>query len=223
LIGERQLSNSPHAATLDPRPDICVKLNFNSFGPGISSAFEFAGDLRRRIAAATGERSTSAIIDAIPLPPLEGRLEFREISEKGEMSRVYIHDACGNATEVTGGSLRWVTNPLRYAPGSHCATCGSTLNGLLRWEDTGETVARFRSRMWRQTPLIIKLSQYVFLPTAIGVLSAILFPSSPKLSPAAAMVTSFVVGYLAAILLICLTPLAGILPALAGLKYHKYR
>jgi len=222
-VRDRPLTNSPHAGKLDPTPDVCINLNFNNLGPGVETITEFANNLRRLIASASSGTASSTSTDALPLPPLDGPLELRNLSGTDEISRVYVHEGCGGSTVVSGSSLRWVTNPLRYASGSQCAKCGPTLDGLLRWEDTGESVARFRSRMWRQTPLIIKLGQFVFLPAAIGVLSVLFFPSSAKLSPTAAMVTSFFVGYVFAVLLIWLTPLAGILPALAGLKYHKYR
>jgi hypothetical protein len=219
LIRNRQLSNSPHAKRISPRPDVCVKLNFLSFGPRMETAHDFAAELRRRVAAAHGLPD-----DRPPLPALDAPLELRDMSRTGPSARVYIHDLCGTGTVISGGSLYWAANPFRYTGGdTMCAHCGTALDKSVRWEDTGESLSRFRCRMWRQTPLLIKLLQFVVLPGVFGVASLALFPMAPNIPPAVVKPLGFGIGFLAGNLLNWLTPLASLIPALAGITYHKYR
>lgn len=222
-IGNRFLTNSNFAKLVEPKPDICLKMSFLSYGPGIESPLDFAIDLRKRKGAAAG------IIDETPpLPPIDAAFELRATSETGSASRVYVHETCGSNTIISGSALNWVTNPMRYTSGAcKCAQCGSAFDFELRWLDTGETLSRFRSRMWRQTPFGLKLLQFVVLPAVIGILVAIMAPfvfrPAHNLPPLVDGLLTFGAGFVLGNLVIWLTPLAGIIPGRAGLTYNKYR
>lgn len=221
LIGNRQLSNYRKAETIQPRPDVCLKFNYWSFGPGIESIDQFVAGLRNRIALASGD---TVVIDEPPpeISP-DAPLELRDLSETGSSARVYVHSACGGSTVVRGGSFYWVVNPLRYAGGTVCARCGTAFLPSVRWQDTGEPLSKFRKRMWQHTPLFVKALHFFAIPALVGLASLVWFPAAPNIPPLTAKIVAFVIGYLAGVLVIALTPLAGIIPSLARMTYHKYR
>jgi hypothetical protein len=157
-------------------------------------------------------------------PPLGAALEIRDMSDTGPSARVYVHEQCGGSTAITDGHFYWAANPLRYSSGgSICAECGLAMDSDLRWVDTGETLARFRSRMWRHTPPWVKLLHYLVLPAVVGAIVLVVAPPAANIPRLTSNLIVFGLGFLAMLVLLSITPLAGILPAIAGLTYHKYR
>jgi hypothetical protein len=206
-----------------PIPDISInpRFLFWSFGPGLDTPRAFAADLKMRKLAAEGKLDESMLPP--PPPPMDAPLEIRKSSRADFSGRSYVHEMCGQSTLVNDGSLYWLVNPLRYTGGaSMCSRCGQAMDNTLRWVETGETVGHFRSRMWRHTPLWVKLAQFVFAPAAIGIVTALLLPAQPPMAPWVAASLAFGVGYVVGFMAIVLTPLAGVFPAAAGMKYHQY-
>jgi hypothetical protein len=80
-------------------------------------------------------------------------------------SRVYVHEACGGTTEISGDDFARVANPFTYVSQTYCAACG-TFAGLSRfaWADTDENLRDFRRRMRRKAPLSLKLWAWLFGP-----------------------------------------------------------
>lgn len=152
-------------------------------------------------------------------------LEFRDDSETGPYTRVYIHDACQQGTAVGDSSFTHVVNPFRVVTASICAKCDAVSLKSLRWEDTGETVAAFRSRMWRLTPVYVKLIHFLLIPGLLGLLGAAAVPGDVIEGSALwiARAACFAGVYLVMLLILWITPLAGMAPAMCGMKYHKYR
>jgi hypothetical protein len=118
-----------------------------------------------------------------------------------------------------------VVNPFRVVTASICAKCDAVSLKSLRWEDTGETVAAFRSRMWRMTPVYVKLIHFLLIPGLLGLLGAAAVPGDVIEGSALwiARAACFAGVYLVMLLILWITPLAGMAPAMCGMKYHKYR
>lgn len=224
-IGGRCLSNSPQVDKIHPHPDVCLRCNFIGYGAELESAFDLAIQMRKWIATDRGEPKESP-----PLPPLDCTLELRDTSVTGPNSRTYTHDECGSGTVISDSSFYWATNPLRFTAGQCvCANCGLVSHFTLRWEDTGETLSRFRKRMWRHTSLVVKAVQFVIVPALFGALMASVVPAvasdrfAKDLSPTTSATLLFGTGFFVGNLVISLTRLSGVLPALAGYTYHNYR
>lgn len=67
--------------------------------------------------------------------------------------RVYIHSECGQATAVSGSDFNKLAYPYSFAVLTYCAGCGGVATlGYVRWQDTGETIANYRSRLANLTP-----------------------------------------------------------------------
>jgi hypothetical protein len=80
-------------------------------------------------------------------------------------SRVYIHDACGGETEVSGDDFARLANPFAWVSQTYCASCSSFAGlGRFCWADTGEDVPSYRRRLRRRAPLSLKLWAWVFGP-----------------------------------------------------------
>ena len=218
-IANTPLSNFQYAHEFDPQPDLFVTLGFWGFGREADTALDFVNELKKRVAEALGRTYDGPII-----PLFDAELEPRDTSETGPDDRIYVHDLCGSCTLINGSSFHWIVNPLRYSSGeSVCSGCGVATEMTLRWADTGETVSRFRSRMWRHTPLLIKLSQFVIIPSLAGFLSWCFLPRHPNVPVFESNMLSFILGLVLCNAVFAFSPISRLVPALARLNYHTYR
>lgn len=88
--------------------------------------------------------------------------------------RVYIHQACGTATNVTGKDLVGLCNPFELVIGTICANCGTPdSTSTFSWEDTGEKVSTYRRRGVMQMPLLAIFS-WLILPAIGGALGGVI-------------------------------------------------
>ena len=79
--------------------------------------------------------------------------------------RTYIHEDCGCATTISGFDFHRVANPYFMVMGSTvCAQCGPVSLGSVRWEDTGESLAKYRSRLRSRIPWV-----WLFWPLLLAV------------------------------------------------------
>ena len=204
----------PELNELEPNPDFSHQLDYFAYG-SLESSSDFVQEVvRRREAAMSGE--------PLPAPP-EIPLTDRDTSETGTTARHYVHDVCGGATLVTDDSFRWVVNPMRLAGGkTMCAHCGEAWDHEVRWIETGETISKFRKRMWRITPFTLKLMQFLILPAIVGVLLCFLAPGAAKVPRMHRHMIGFALGFGGTNFLIWFTPLANILPTFFGMRYNRY-
>lgn len=150
---------------------------------------------------------------------------MRDDAESAPFARAYACGSCKSETLVSDSSLTHVTNPFRLTSASICANCGPTPLKVLRWSDTGESVADFRRRMFRLTPAWVKVVQYLIIPGLLGVGAAAIIETKGEETTERMLMRAglFVAGLLVANAIIWFTPLAGIAPAICGMKYHKYK
>jgi hypothetical protein len=94
--------------------------------------------------------------------------------KKVRRRRAYVHPQCGGTTIVSGDDFTRLANPFTFVSQTYCASCGSFVGlGSVEWEDTGETISAYRSRLRGEAPLGMKLLGWVFGPlggAAIGAL-----------------------------------------------------
>jgi hypothetical protein len=108
---------------------------------------------------------------------------------------------------------------------SICAGCGETPLSVLHWTETGETVEAFRKRMWKKTPMAVALVHYL-VPPLLGGLIAIACIPTDVIDPRKSIglyAICFGVASLVMLIVFTVTPIAGLVPAAFGIKYHKYR
>jgi hypothetical protein len=68
-------------------------------------------------------------------------------------SRTYYHPRCGGRTQVGGDDYCHICDPYRFSSGTYCCTCeGFVPLREVEWDDTGETITKYRRRMRRETP-----------------------------------------------------------------------
>ncbi|MEZ5941042.1 MAG: hypothetical protein R3C18_06605 [Planctomycetaceae bacterium] len=213
------VSTSDKHNRFDPPPDICMTVNFISFGPDNESYVDLANEFMRRAKSARG-RGTEE--DDDPLPEMDAALKKRDMSQSGPSSRVYIHDVCQQGTAISGTHFHWAANPFRYSSGTICVRCGVVMDNVVRWEDTGEPLSRFRSRMWRQTPAVVKLVQLLLLPAIAGGLTALFLPMAPNIPPATGTMVGFGLGFLVCEMLFWLSPVGNLVPMVFGMRYNEY-
>ena len=73
-------------------------------------------------------------------------------------SRAYIHDKCGQTTDVDGGDFKNVASPVPGMKGTMCASCcGMFLMNEFKWADTGEPISAYYERHRAQVPALTKL------------------------------------------------------------------
>ena len=156
------------------------------------------------------------------------KLEMRDDAETAPFTRAYACGSCKQETLVKDSSLTSLTNPFGLVLASICAGCGPTPLSVLRWNDTGETVADFRRGMWGQTPVWVKLLQYLVLPGLLGLVAFVVIENDEdqwekwkNLAVLQAMI--FAAIFVITNLILWLSPLGGIVPAICGMKYHKYK
>ena len=82
-------------------------------------------------------------------------------------SRVYVHDKCGQATRIDQGDFVQIANPFAIVSATICAHCGIVGTGSVAWEDTGEKISDYRSRMARLCPWWLTWSP-IILPILLG-------------------------------------------------------
>jgi hypothetical protein len=94
--------------------------------------------------------------------------------KKTRTRRAYVHPRCGGTTIVSGDDFTRLANPFTFVSQTYCAACGSFVGlGSVEWEDTGETISAYRSRLRAEAPLGLKLFGWVIGPlggAAIGTL-----------------------------------------------------
>jgi hypothetical protein len=94
-------------------------------------------------------------------PPRESDEDLRR---RGE-SRVYVHDACGGGTRISGDDFARLTNPFCWVTSTLCRECeGFFKLRQFTWDDTGEDLASYRRRLRRRAPLSLKLWGFVLGP-----------------------------------------------------------
>jgi hypothetical protein len=224
LLGNRELAEVPLTGDVEDAPDVFHRIN-HSFAPGANSILGHIDQLKKRVANAGGVAAAEIAIDTRKIPAATAALAPRDVSTTGPMARAYTCGSCGTETLVSDSALTHVCNPLRYVNDSICAGCGPTPISVLQCTDTGETVDAFRTRMWRKTPALCKIVQFLVLPAVVGAIVAIAFPAgafNPQ-NPAISYAIAFGTGFLVMLAVLWFTPLAGIVPAVCGMQYHKYR
>jgi hypothetical protein len=88
--------------------------------------------------------------------------------------RVYLHTRCGGQTRVSGGDYTHICDPFWPCTSTYCCECaGFAPLTEVRWADTGETVADYRSRLRRETPGLIQTWRYGVGLLAGGVVGAV--------------------------------------------------
>ena len=152
----------------------------------------------------------------------------REDAESAPFTRAYTCGSCKSETLVSDSSLTGVTNPFGLVLASVCAGCGPTPLSVLRWSDTGETVADFRRRMWRLTAVWVKLVQYLVLPGLLGMVAFVVIENDEDVwekwkNLAVLQVMIFSAIFFVTNAILWLTPLGKIVPAIFGMKYHQYK
>ena len=156
------------------------------------------------------------------------RPPVRDMQSTGQWDRPYHCSQCDHATNVSDSSLVWVCNPMRFTGGkSICVNCGPVEDDRLRWEETNETIEAYRKRMFRLTPAWIKWMQFFVLPAIAAVLAATVgvnyLLTNPRQEPGLLRLIPAAVTYLLTFAVFYFSPLAGLLPQLAGYKYWTYR
>lgn len=84
--------------------------------------------------------------------------------------RVYVHKRCGGQTLVSGGDYTHLCDPFWPCTATYCCECADFAPlSEVRWADTKEPLSRYRSRLRRETPGLIKAWRYGvgLLPGAI--------------------------------------------------------
>jgi hypothetical protein len=95
---------------------------------------------------------------------VDGKRKSKRKSSPGH-SRVYVHDACGGETEISGDDFARVANPFAWVSQTYCASCERFAGlGRFSWADTDETLTDYRRRLRRRAPLSLKLWGWVFGP-----------------------------------------------------------
>src|SRR5437588_9962979 len=75
--------------------------------------------------------------------------------------REYVHTRCGGATRVSGGNYRHICDPFWPCASTYCCKCAGFAGlGEVQWANTGETVADYRRRLARGTPMLVKAWRY---------------------------------------------------------------
>lgn len=152
-----------------------------------------------------------------------------EMEEFPFESREYVHQTCGGVTTVAGGSLRSLACPFEYVSGTYCAACGRVdLVFCFEWEDTGERVSEYRSRVFWKSPLRVKLVVFGLIPLLCGIGVLLSLPFLPKPGPnggdpkvIAMLAVPF--GMLVGNMVMVLTPLSYWAARLCGTNFKQYR
>lgn len=118
-------------------------------------------------------------------------------------SRAYIHTECGQGTVISEEDFDRITNPFGLTLGTYCAGCGgiSSLD-YVRWEETGETVSDYRSRLSSIFPAWLMWLPY-WLALVAGLIAAIigLFNRGNTPFENYVLLTYFCVGIIAGLVL----------------------
>ncbi len=114
-------------------------------------------------------------------------------------SRPYIHDKCGQITVISGYQFKRITNPFEFILSqTYCAGCQKVVRlKTVAWADTGETISRYRRRMWRTSPLAIRLLSWYIGPlaaAALGISLGMLFPGQKVPAPFVGGVSGFILA-----------------------------
>jgi hypothetical protein len=82
---------------------------------------------------------------------------LRGSSRRVPQGRTYICHRCEGATYVSDDSFSHISNPFRLCTSTYCCGCEDFVRlSEVEWEDTGELVSDFRSRIRQQAPLFLK-------------------------------------------------------------------
>jgi hypothetical protein len=144
--------------------------------------------------------------------------------------RVYVHTRCGGATRVSGRDYRHVCDPFWPCTSTYCCTCAdfAPLNQV-QWADTGETVADYRRRVARQTPLLPRAWRCgmgflvgAALGAPLGLAVALIVQSMQRGANAPALSTGALVGGALGALL-CYFVGTLVLNRIFGIEYRRMR
>lgn len=97
-----------------------------------------------------------------------GRLTA-EGSMAEQLSRTYRHEKCGALTTVSGDTFDQVCNPWKGVFGTVCSgeNCDGGVFSEFVWEDTGESLDKYRNRMQAESPWLLR-----FMNSGLFTLSA---------------------------------------------------
>ena len=85
--------------------------------------------------------------------------------------RVYVHEACGQLTRVSGKEMITLCDPFQYVARTHCSACEkSDLVSHFRWRDTGESISAYRRRMRDESPVFCKIWMVVIAPLSAAII-----------------------------------------------------
>jgi hypothetical protein len=88
-------------------------------------------------------------------------------------SRPYVHKRCGEVTVVSGNDFRRLANPFDFVPQTYCVACEEMVGlDTVAWDDTGETISRYRRRLRAAAPVSLKLFSWVICPLGGAALGA---------------------------------------------------
>lgn len=82
----------------------------------------------------------------------------KRLPDRVPSSGSYIHDTCGQTTDVDGGDFKNLKKPVPGMRGTMCAACGSMfLINEFKWADTGEPILAYYERHRANVPALTKL------------------------------------------------------------------
>jgi len=92
-----------------------------------------------------------------------------------DQGRAYVHETCGTTTIVSGNDFAGLCNPFEPCMGTVCSKCGPDSTDKFLWDDTGETVSSFRSRVRRESPGFT-IWNWLVAPILGGVIGGMVMP-----------------------------------------------
>lgn len=156
----------PSPEDLNARNAVIEALDQRNIGEFIGSGGGMGNmDFSYRV---TNEDKARQAIEATMARLLPNRLFTLEVSDDTPAaSRVpdgvpssgsYIHEKCGQTTDVDGGDFRNLMKPVPGMRGTMCAACGEMfLINEFKWADTGEPILAYYERHRAKVPALTKL------------------------------------------------------------------
>ena len=136
-----------------PEPPATILFDCPACGKSFAARGEVAGEPFR--CDRCHEPLTIPGVDRTPDGPPPTFDEVSEVETRiaAPTSRVYIHHACGQGTEVGGSDFTHLADPFRPCSKTFCVSCRCMVPlHDVRWVETGETVADYRRRVRTTMP-----------------------------------------------------------------------
>jgi hypothetical protein len=89
-----------------------------------------------------------------------------------DLSRRYRHRDCGGITEISGDDYVRLECPFRGCSGTYCASCCKFVSlNAVEWEDSGERISDYRSRVYASVSPLERLRLTLFANAYEGALN----------------------------------------------------